>query len=186
MLVNTGQYCLTPLLLAWLLQVELAKIRQQAAAEAAAAAAKASSTAGKGKAGAKGAAAAARRNSQDIQVTRVVEKGPKQCEACMWNPVFSCGCLHEAKLQQEYALQSLLHAAELSTQHDGGLLSTSATCLRMCRLTQSALSVLSVPRRAATRLSKQGASWMPLRPTARQSSCTQATLCMLTTGPWHI
>jgi hypothetical protein len=57
------------LLLAWLLQVELAKIRQQAAAEAAAAAAaKASSTAAKGKAGAKGAAAAGRRNSQDIQV----------------------------------------------------------------------------------------------------------------------
>lgn len=52
-----------------LLQEELAKIRQQAAAEtAAAAAAKAGSAAGKGKAGAKGAAAACRRSSQDIQV----------------------------------------------------------------------------------------------------------------------
>ncbi|WIA37496.1 hypothetical protein OEZ86_014410 [Tetradesmus obliquus] len=77
-------------------QEELAKIRQQAAAEtAAAAAAKAGSAAGKGKAGAKGAAAAGRRSSQDIQVDAKRAERAEKAKA-RGNEAFKAGRFMEA------------------------------------------------------------------------------------------
>ncbi|WIA17272.1 hypothetical protein OEZ85_014143 [Tetradesmus obliquus] len=77
-------------------QEELAKIRQQAAAETAAeAAAKAGSAAGKGKAGAKGAAAAGRRSSQDIQVDAKRAERAEKAKA-RGNEAFKAGRFMEA------------------------------------------------------------------------------------------